>query len=95
MRCKALVPAEESREKTYSTTSIAMDWLHSQQRLHKLQRQLLFKHPHQLLLLRQLQLQHRYLCRPQHLHHVLQLHRVIANKLYRYQKFVDSLERTW
>ena len=78
MRCKALVPAEESREKTYSTTSIAMDWQHKH--LRQLQRQLLFKHPHQLLLLHQLQLQHRHLRRPQHLHRALQLHRVIVSK---------------
>jgi hypothetical protein len=59
-----------------------MGWLHKQQRLRQLQRQLLFKHllPHRLL--RQLQLMLRRL-RPHLLRllwHALQLHRVIVSK---------------
>ena len=93
MRYKALVLVDALLAKTYSTTSIAMDWLHNLQRLHQLQRQLLFRHLHQSLLLHQLQLQH--LHRPQLLHHAQQLHRVIANKWFRCQRFADLLARTW
>ena len=78
MHCKALVLVDALLAKMYSITSIAMDWLHNLQRLHQLQRQLLFRHLHQSLLLLQLQLQH--LHRPQLLHRAQQLHRVIANK---------------
>jgi hypothetical protein len=60
MHYKALVLVDALLAKTYSTTSIAMDWLHNLQRLHQLQRQLLFRHLHQSLLLHQLQLQHRH-----------------------------------
>jgi hypothetical protein len=54
MRCKALGLADALPEKTYSTTSIAMDWPHKQQRLHLLRQQHLLRH----LLLHQLLLQH-------------------------------------
>ena len=80
MHCKAPVLVGGSHEKTYSTTSIAMDWQHKH--LRQLQRQLLFKHlpPHRLL--RQLQLLLQRL-RPHllwPLRHALQLHRVIVSK---------------
>jgi hypothetical protein len=80
MRCKALGLADALPEKTYSTTSIAMDWPHKQQRLHLLRQQHLLRHLllHQLLLQHQLPLQHRH--RPQLLRHALQLHRVIVTK---------------
>ena len=48
MRCRALVLVDALPEKTYSTTSIAMDWLHN------LQRQQLHLHLRQLLHLHQL-----------------------------------------
>ena len=97
MHCKALDLVDGSHEKMYSTTSIAMDWQHKHLRLRQLQRQLLFKHlhPHRLLL----QLQHLLQQLRPHLQrllrHAKQLHRMTANKLFRCQKFVDLLERTW
>ena len=60
MHCKALVLVDALLAKMYSITSIAMDWLHNLQRLHQLQRQLLFRHLHQSLLLHQLRHQHRH-----------------------------------
>jgi hypothetical protein len=66
MRCKALGLADALLEKTCSTTSIAMDWPHKQQRLHLLRQQhlllhqLLLQHQLPLRLLRQHLLQHRH-----------------------------------
>jgi len=80
MRYKALVLVDALLAKTYSTTSTAMDWLHNLQRLHQLQRQLLFRHLHQSLLLHQL----RHQLLRQHRHpplHLVQLQLLaIANK---------------
>ena len=80
MRYKALVLVDALLAKMSSTTSIAMDWLHNLQRLHQLQRQLLFRHLHQLLLLHQLPWPHLRQHRLRLLRHALQLHKVIANK---------------
>ena len=82
MHCKALVLVDALLAKTYSTTSIAMDWLPKQQRLHQLHRQLLFRHLRQWLRLLPHQLRHPHLC--QHRHpplHLVQLQLLaIANK---------------
>jgi phosphopantetheinyl transferase len=74
MRCKAPDLVDALLAKMYSTTSIAMDWLHNLQRqqlhLHQLQRQ------HQRQLPHQLRHQHRHL--PLHLVQLQLL--AIANK---------------
>ena len=83
MHCRAPGLADGLHEKMYSTTSIAMGWLHKQQqRLRQLQRQLLLKHllPHRLQRQRQLLLQRLRPHRLRLLCHALQLHRVIVSK---------------
>ena len=82
MRCKAPDLVDALLVKMYSTTSIAMDWLHN------LQRQQLHLHLRQLLHLHQLQRQHQrqlpHQLRHQHRHlpqHLVQLQLLaIANK---------------
>jgi hypothetical protein len=80
MRYKALVLVDALLAKMYSTTSIAMDWLHNLQRL-QLQLRLL---QHLRRLRRQLQHQLRHLRLRKHQHlplHLVQLQLlVIANK---------------
>jgi hypothetical protein len=82
MRCKAPDLVDALLAKMYSTTSIAMDWLHNLQRqhLHLRLRQLLYLHQlqrqHQRQLPHQLRHQHRHL--PQHLVQLQLL--AIANK---------------
>jgi hypothetical protein len=82
MRCKAPDLVDALLAKMYSTTSIAMDWLHNLQRqqLHLRLRQLL--HLHQLQRQHQRQLPHQL--RHQHRHlplHLVQLQLLaIANK---------------
>jgi hypothetical protein len=82
MRCKAPDLVDALLAKMYSTTSIAMDWLHNLQRqqLHLRLRQLL--HLHQLRRQHQRQLPHQL--RHQHRHlplHLVQLQLLaIANK---------------
>jgi hypothetical protein len=80
MRCKALGLADALLEKTCSTTSIAMDWLHNLQRqqLHLCQLQHLRRLRRQL----QHQLRHLHLRKHQHLPlHLVQLQLMaIANK---------------